>query len=81
MPKGTTEIVFSNPYVEASWGSAVSPSGITLFRTSAGAKDTYKVTVPTGDDGKVWYLALGSPYWQLRNLPNYFSLQPFKYTE
>lgn len=81
VPTGTTEIVFSNPQPEFVTGTTISPSGVALFRTSAGAKNTYKITVPAGDDGKVWYLAFGSPYWQLRNLPNYFALQPFQYTE
>jgi len=59
----------------------VTPDGVTLYRTALSSQHLYKVTVPPGQDGKVWKANFGHPLWNLVNVPNYVSLQKFSYTE
>ncbi len=81
VPLNTREVVFYDYFTEPKEGSMKTNDGTWLFRTSAGAIGTYKVIVPTGQDGKVWSINLGKPNFGIINIPNVQSLQPFKYIE
>lgn len=81
VPIGTTEVVFFDVGAEQPGGGIRDNSGTLLTRMSAGALYTHKVLVPPGQAGKIWSINIYKPQFQLINIPNIQSLQPFSYTE
>jgi hypothetical protein len=83
VPKGTTEIAFFDGEPEGTNGRGYlfTPDGVMLHRTKTTAKDIYTVSVPAGQDGKLWLANIGHSGFNLVNIPNVLSLQKFSYNE
>ncbi len=81
VPIGTKEIAYFDNQTDNDGGSIRPPTGELLTRMRTNIIGTYKVVVPTGQDGKLWVAAFGHTQWGLLSIPNQTSLQKFLYTE
>ena len=74
VPIGTTEIAF---FDNIGGGNLVTSTGQVLTRIATNIPKVFKVTVPAGQDGKIWKGTFSHTQWGLLNIPNIQSLQNF----
>lgn len=84
VPKGITKIAYRDTEVQPlnGRGYLIAPGQtVGIVRTPTSAKDIYTVNVPAGADGQIWRASFGDANFTFLNIPNFYSLQNFSYTE
>jgi hypothetical protein len=82
VPKDVTEVIYSDSYGPGTnrRGDWIDPTGKHINPEKV-KYTTYRIPVPSEFRGKLWTFNIGHSSFQLLNIPQIFSLNPFEYKE